>query len=67
MVVAAGGGGLISGVAAVIRALRPDVRIVGVQAEQAAAWPGVAAGGPTVRLRGMSPSPTASPSASRLR
>lgn len=35
-----GGGGLLSGVAAALRAARPDVRIVGVQAEQAAAWPG---------------------------
>src|ERR1700712_1447802 len=40
VVVAAGGGGLISGGAAVIRALKPGVRIVGVQAAQAAAWPG---------------------------
>ena len=54
VVVAAGGGGLISGVAAVVRALRPDVRIVGVQAEQAAAWPGSLRAGRPVRLRGMS-------------
>ena len=52
VVVAAGGGGLISGVAAVIRELRPDVRIVGVQAEQAAAWPGSLRAGRPVRLRG---------------
>src|SRR6478609_718248 len=54
VVVAAGGGGLISGVAAVIRELRPDVRIIGVQAEQAAAWPGSLNAGHPVRLRGMS-------------
>ena len=54
VVVAAGGGGLISGVAAVIRELRPDVRIVGVQAEQAAAWPGSLRAGRPVRLRQMS-------------
>ncbi|MGS0685739.1 threonine ammonia-lyase [Nakamurella sp. GG22] len=54
VVVAAGGGGLISGVAAVVRALRPDVRIVGVQAEQAAAWPGSLRAGRPVRLRNMS-------------
>ncbi len=40
VVIAAGGGGLLSGVSAVIKDLRPDVRIVGVQAERAAAWPG---------------------------
>ena len=54
VVVAAGGGGLISGIAAVVRALRPAVRIVGVQAEQAAAWPGSLQAGRPVRLRGMS-------------
>ncbi len=53
VVVAAGGGGLISGVAAVVRQLRPDVRIVGVQAEQAAAWPGSLRAGRPVRLREM--------------
>jgi len=36
VVVAVGGGGLISGIATVIEAQRPDVRIVGVQAEGAA-------------------------------
>jgi len=51
--VAAGGGGLISGVAAVLRELRPEVRIVGVQAEQAAAWPGSLRAGRPVRLREM--------------
>ena len=54
VVVAVGGGGLISGVAAVLRALKPGVRIVGVQAEQAAAWPGSLRAGRPVRLRGMS-------------
>jgi threonine dehydratase len=53
VVVSAGGGGLISGVAAVLRELRPDVRIVGVQAEQAAAWPGSLRAGRPVRLRDM--------------
>ena len=54
VVVAAGGGGLISGVAAVVRALKPQVKIVGVQAEQAAAWPGSLKAGRPVRLRSMS-------------
>ena len=54
VVVSAGGGGLISGIAAVIRARRPDVRIIGVQAEQAAAWPNSLAAGRPVRLMQMS-------------
>ncbi|MTD12839.1 threonine ammonia-lyase [Nakamurella sp. YIM 132087] len=54
VVVATGGGGLISGIAAVIKELRPDVRVVGVQAEQAAAWPGSLAEGKPVRLQRMS-------------
>ncbi|WP_243789945.1 threonine ammonia-lyase [Saccharopolyspora gloriosae] len=39
VVVPTGGGGLISGVAAAVKAVRPQVRVIGVQAEQAAAWP----------------------------
>jgi threonine dehydratase len=39
VVVPVGGGGLISGVAVAIKALRPDVRIVGVQAAGAAPFP----------------------------
>ncbi|GAA11534.1 threonine dehydratase [Gordonia alkanivorans NBRC 16433] len=34
-----GGGGLLAGVAAAVQASRPDVRVIGVQAAQAAAWP----------------------------
>jgi threonine dehydratase len=50
VLVAAGGGGLAGGVAAAVKAVRPDVRVVAVQAEQAAAFPpSLAAGGP-VRL-----------------
>jgi threonine ammonia-lyase medium form len=37
--VSAGGGGLLAGIAAAVRSQRPDVRIVGVQAEEAAAYP----------------------------
>jgi len=48
VVVSVGGGGLASGVSAAIKAVRPDVRIVGVQAAGAAAYPGsLAAGRPT--------------------
>lgn len=39
VVVAVGGGGLLAGISVVLRALKPDVRIVGVQAEEAAAYP----------------------------
>jgi threonine dehydratase len=54
VLVALGGGGLISGISAAIKQLRPEVRVVGVQAEQAAAWPGSLAAGHPVRLHGMS-------------
>ncbi|MBD0862065.1 threonine ammonia-lyase [Gordonia sp. zg691] len=39
IVVPLGGGGLLAGIAAAVRLSRPDVRIIGVQAAQAAAWP----------------------------
>ena len=39
VVVPVGGGGLISGVAAAVRASRPDVRMIGVQAAGAASFP----------------------------
>ena len=54
IVVSAGGGGLISGIAAAIKPQKPDVRIIGVQAEQAAAWPQSLAAGRPVRLMQMS-------------
>ncbi|GAA0605639.1 threonine ammonia-lyase [Kutzneria viridogrisea] len=50
VLVAAGGGGLVGGVAAAVRGLRPEVRVVGVQAEQAAALPPSLAAGEPVRL-----------------
>jgi threonine dehydratase len=53
ILVATGGGGLVGGIAAAVKALRPDVRVVGVQAEQAAAWPGSLAAGRPVRLASM--------------
>ena len=37
VVVGLGGGGLLAGIATVMRALKPDVHVIGVQAEQAAA------------------------------
>ncbi len=54
IVVSAGGGGLLAGIAAAVRAQRPDVRIVGVQAEQAAAYPASLAAGRPVPLDQMS-------------
>ena len=53
VVVSAGGGGLLAGIAAAVRAQRPDVRIVGVQAEQAAAYPASLAAGHPVPLERM--------------
>ncbi|WAC54663.1 threonine ammonia-lyase [Gordonia sp. SL306] len=39
IVVPLGGGGLLAGVAAAVKARRPEVTVIGVQAAQAAAWP----------------------------
>lgn len=49
IVLAIGGGGLAAGVALAVKSLRPGVRIVGVQAERAAAYPeSLAAGHPVM-------------------
>ncbi len=53
VVVAAGGGGLISGVATAVKGVKPGVRVVGVQAEAAAAWPASLQAGHPVRLGSM--------------
>jgi len=50
IVVPVGGGGLIAGIAAAIKAHRPQVRIVGVQAAGAAAFPASLAQGRPVKL-----------------
>ncbi|GAA2320840.1 threonine ammonia-lyase [Streptomyces kunmingensis] len=39
IVVGVGGGGLAAGIAVAVKAVRPDVRVIGVQAEGAAAYP----------------------------
>lgn len=53
VLVCTGGGGLVGGIAAAVKGLRPDVAVVGVQAAGAAAWPpSLAAGAPTT-LPGM--------------
>jgi threonine dehydratase len=49
-----GGGGLVSGIAVAAKALRPDVRVIGVQAAGAAAYPPSLAAGYPVRLPGYS-------------
>ncbi|GBQ00341.1 threonine ammonia-lyase [Streptomyces spongiicola] len=47
IVVGLGGGGLAAGIAVAVKALRPDVRLIGVQAEGSAAYPpSLAAGRP---------------------
>ncbi|MDO0925999.1 threonine ammonia-lyase [Streptomyces sp. TG1A-8] len=51
IVVGIGGGGLAAGIAVAVKALRPDVRIVGVQAEGAAAYPPSLAAGRPVPVR----------------
>lgn len=53
VLVPTGGGGLIAGIAGVVKALRPDVRLVGVQAAGAAAYPESLAQGHPVALGSM--------------
>ncbi|MEU6630531.1 threonine ammonia-lyase [Streptomyces parvus] len=50
IVVGIGGGGFAAGVAVAVKALRPDIRIVGVQAEGAACYPPSLAAGYPVSL-----------------
>jgi threonine dehydratase len=51
VIVPIGGGGLIAGIASAVKQLRPDVRIVGVQAENAAAFPPSLAAGEVRTVR----------------
>jgi threonine dehydratase len=53
VLVPTGGGGLLAGMAIAIKAKRPDVRVIGVQAEGAAAYPGSLAAGHPVKLESM--------------
>jgi threonine dehydratase len=53
VLVPTGGGGLLAGIAIAIKALRPDVRLVGVQAEGAAAYPASLREGHPVALPSM--------------
>ncbi|ASF08572.1 threonine dehydratase [Nocardia brasiliensis NBRC 14402] len=54
VLVPTGGGGLIAGVAVALHKLAPQVRVIGVQAAEAAAWPGSLAAGKPVRVARMS-------------
>ena len=54
VLVPTGGGGLLAGVALAVKARRPDVRVVGVQAEEAAAYPESLRAGAPVALERMS-------------
>jgi threonine dehydratase len=54
VVVAAGGGGLVAGIAVAVKALRPDVKVVAVQASGAAAFLGSLKAGQPVPLMSMS-------------
>jgi threonine dehydratase len=53
IVVSAGGGGLLAGIATAVKAGHPDVRVIGVQAEKAAAYPPSLAAGHPVALTTM--------------
>ncbi|MGH3412747.1 MAG: threonine ammonia-lyase [Marmoricola sp.] len=53
VLVPTGGGGLVAGMATAIKAQHPGVKVIGVQAEQAAAYPGSLAEGHPVALQAM--------------
>ena len=53
VVVCTGGGGLLAGIALAVKSVRPDVRVVGVQAETAAAFPASLLAGRPVPLAKM--------------
>ena len=54
VIVSTGGGGFLAGIATAVKELRPDVRVVGVQAEGAAAYPASLEQGAPVPLATMS-------------
>lgn len=54
ILVCTGGGGLLAGIAVAVKSQRPDVRVVGVQAERAAAYPASLEAGHPVALTRMS-------------
>ena len=54
IVVPCGGGGLLSGIAVAVKAKHPEIQVIGVQAEGAAAYPDSLAAGHPVALESMS-------------
>ena len=54
ILVCTGGGGLLAGIAVAVKSQRPDVRVIGVQAERAAAYPASLEAGHPVALTRMS-------------
>jgi threonine dehydratase len=54
VLVGTGGGGLLAGMATAFRALRPQTRVIGVQAASACSWPPSLAAGEPVAIAGMS-------------
>ena len=55
VLVGCGGGGLLAGIASVVRELRPEAKVVGVQAANVAAYPPSISAGHPLWLRGSSP------------
>ncbi|WP_323792524.1 threonine ammonia-lyase [Nocardioides sp.] len=53
VIIPTGGGGLLAGVAIALKALRPDITVIGVQAKGAAAYPGSLERGAPVALSSM--------------
>ncbi len=53
ILVCLGGGGLLAGIATAVKAVRPDVQVIGVQAAEAAAWPASLAAGHPVPVEKM--------------
>ena len=53
ILVSAGGGGLLAGITVAVKSLRPDVKVVGVQAENAAAYPVSLKSGKPVSIKNM--------------
>ena len=53
VLVPCGGGGLLAGIAIAVKALKPGVRVIGVQAEGAAAFPPSLASGAPIKLGSM--------------
>lgn len=53
VIVGTGGGGLLAGIATAVKARKPDVRVIGVQAEEAASYPASLRAGHPVPLEHM--------------